>query len=92
MGVNPVTGGDRALLIKEIKGRGRRAACRDSPTSISAVCLSLVGECGFWGGSACCCDSVLLWCTGQEREWGGIIFRSARGGPGDVPQLSGRGF
>lgn len=32
MGVNPVTGGDGAVLIKEIK-EGRQKALHDSPTS-----------------------------------------------------------
>lgn len=39
MGVNPVTGGDRAVLIKEIK-EGRRKACHDSPTFIPPLWIS----------------------------------------------------
>lgn len=59
MGVNPVTGGDGAVLIKEIK-EGRRKACHDSPTFIpplwiSPLRLSSPGEGGgwFWGAVPC---------------------------------------
>lgn len=91
MGVNPVTGGDRALLIKEIKGRGRRAACRDSPTSIPAVWVS-----AWWGsvdfGVALHAAVIQCFCGALARSESGeglylglqgevlVMFRSCLGG------------
>lgn len=59
MGVNPVTGGDRAVLIKEIK-EGRRKACHDSPTFIPPLWISplRLSSPGERGGMVLGCSSL----------------------------------